>query len=281
MSTSPRTKPELRSLEGVPFLELIELRHGPIPPLGRFFLLAEQAARDRGVHLRLHRDMASLAEQYPGVDPDRGLPVHPIFDPAHHDLSPANSFWIAGHDESGRLVATQAAHFFDMTGSTLERELASMRLWFGEPEKYRAAGTRCLVDCPPAELITGRVVYSGGAVYHPKVRGCGLSRILPRMSRALAYSQWNSDYTMSLVRPILLSKNVEKSYGYTRHAPSVQLRGYDRGDVDAELVWMPRDEMLEDLSRYVSEGLANEVRSTETTETNGVAPQRQGSSNRS
>ena len=181
MSTSFNTKPELPSLEGVPFLDLIELRHGPIPLLGRFFLLAEQAARDCGVHLRLHRDMASLAEQYPGVDPDRGLPVHPIFDPAHHDLSPENSFWIAGHDGSGRLVATQAAHFFDMTGSTLERELLSMRLWFGEPEKHRAAGTHFIVDCPPATLITGRVVFSGCAVYHPKFRGRGLSRILLRI----------------------------------------------------------------------------------------------------
>jgi hypothetical protein len=281
MSTSFNTKPKLPSLEGVPFLDLIELRHGPIPLLGRFFLLAEQAARDCGVHLRLHRDLTSLAEQYPGVDPDRGLPVHPIFDPAHHDLSPANSFWIAGHDESGRLVATQAAHLFDMTGSTLERELLSMRLWFGEPEKYRAAGTRFIVNCPPAKLITGRVVFSGCAVYHPKFRGRGLSRILPRMSRALAYSQWNTDTTISMVAPILLEKNVEKSYGYTKHAPLIRLQGSAWGDIDLELVWMPRDEMLDDLRRYISEGIANEVRSTETTETNDAAPRRQGSSNRS
>jgi hypothetical protein len=278
MSTTIKLKPELALPEGVPFLELIELRHGPIPLLGRFFLLAEQAARERGVHLRLHRDMASLAEQYPGVDPDRGLPVHPIFDPAHHDLSPANSFWIAGHDETGRLVATQAAHFFDMTGSTAERELTSMRLWYADPEKHLATGTRCLVDCPPAERITGRVVYSGCAVYHPKVRGRGLSRILPRMSRALAYSQWNSEYTISMVRPVLLEKNVEKSYGYTMHSPSIKVRGLALGDADYELVWMPRDEMLEDLGRYVSEGIANEVRNTEATETNLAPPRRQGSS---
>ena len=281
MSSSLKAEREFPAAGGTPFLDHVELTHGPIPLLGRFFLFAEQAAHNLGIQLRLHRDMASLAEQYPSVDPDRGLPVHSIFDPAQHDLSPANSFWIAGHDESGRLVATQAAHFFDMTESSLDRELVSMRLWFGEPEKYRAAGTHCVVDCPPAELISGRVTYSGGAVYHPRIRGRGLSRILPRMSRALAHTQWNSDYTISLVRPVLLSKNVEKSYGYTRHAPSVQLLGYDRGDVDAELVWMPTDEMLDDLTRYTSEGSASDVRNTEVTDTNAMPPRRQGSSSRS
>jgi len=281
MSTSPKTRLDFPAPPGSPLLDQIQLRYGPIALLGRFFLLADQAAHDRGIHLRLHTDMASLAEEYPEVDPDRGAPVHPIFDPAHHDLSPANSFWIAGHDDSGRLVATQAAHFFDMTGSTVERELTSMRLWFAKPEKYLAAGTTCQVECPPANLISGRVVYSGCAVYHPKVRGIGLSRILPRISRALAYSQWDSAYTISMVRPVLLAKNVEKSYGYTKHAPSIRLRGYDRGDVDAELVWMPAEEMLEDINTYVSEALTKEVRSTEATDTNWAPPRRQGSNNRS
>ena len=128
MPTNLKTERELPAVEGTPFLDLVELTHGPIPLLGRFFLLAEQAANNLGIHLRLHRDLASLAEQYPGVDPGRDLPVHAIFDPAQHDLTPANSFLIAGHDESGRLVATQAAHFFEMTGSTLEQEIVSMRL---------------------------------------------------------------------------------------------------------------------------------------------------------
>jgi hypothetical protein len=281
MSTSIKMKPVLPSFAGVSLLDQIELRHGPVALLGRFFLLAEQAARERGVYLRLHTDMASLAEIYPEVLPGRRVPVLPIFDPAHSDLSPENAFWISGHDESGAVVATQAARFFNMTQSTVAREFVSLRPFFSQPEKHLAAGMRCLVDCPPANDITGRVVYSGCAVYHPKVRGQGISRILPRISRALAHSTWNSDYTISLLEPVLIAKDVHLSYGYSRHSRSIRLRGTNRGDVDSELVWMPTKEMLEDLATYTSETAENEVRNTETTDTNWLPPRRQGNNRRS
>ncbi|WP_158926353.1 hypothetical protein [Acidisphaera sp. S103] len=281
MSTSLKAKPVLPSFSGSTLLDQIELKHGPIALLGRFFLLAEQAARDRGVHLRLHTDMDSLAEIYPEVTPGRSLPVLSTFDPAHSDLSPKNAFWISGHDDSGKVIATQAARLFDMTRSTVERELVSMRLFYAAPEKYLAAGARCLVDCPPANDITGRVVYSGGAIYHPKVRGCGLSRILPRISRALAHSMWDSEYTFSTVETLLIAKDVHRSYGYTRHSELVSLRGTNRGAMDFGLIWMPTGEMLEDLTNYTSETVGNEVRNTETTDTNWPPSRRQGSSNRS
>lgn len=281
MSTSLKMKPVLPPLAGSTLLNQIELRHGPIALLGRFFLLAEQAARDRGVYLRLHTDMKSLTEVYPEVMPGRRFPVLPIFDPAHSDLSSENAFWISGHDESGTVIATQAARLFDMTHSSVTREFTAMRPFFAAPENHLAAGTRCLVDCPPANDITGRVVYSGCAIYHPKIRGCGVSRILPRISRALAHSIWNSDYTISLVENVLVEKKVHISYGYTRHSKSILLRGTNRGDVDFELVWMPTSEMLEDLGTYTSETLGNEVRNTETTDTNWLEPRRQGNSSRS
>jgi hypothetical protein len=281
MSAILKTQSALPSIAGATLLDQIELKHGPSALLGRFFLVAEQAARDRGVHLRLHTDMASLVETYPNVLPGRSLPVLSTFDPAHNDLSPANAFWISGHDDSGTVVATQAARLLDMTQSTVERELVSMRLFFAAPEKHLAAGARCLVDCPPATEITGRVVYSGGAIYHPKVRGCGLSRILPRISRALAYSIWDSEYTISTVETALIAKNVHLSYGYTRHSELVSLRGTDRGAMDFELLWMPTREMLEDVAIYTSETVGNEVRNTETTDTNWQPSRRHGNNSRS
>jgi hypothetical protein len=225
--------------------------------------------------------MASLAEAYPEVLPGQKLPVVTIFDPAYSDLSPENAFWISGHDETGTIVATQAARLLDMTGSTVEQEFTSMRPFFAAPEKHLAAGTRCLVDCPPANDITGRVVYSGGAIYHPKVRGCGLSRILPRISRALAHSIWDSEYTISVLETVLIAKNVHLSYGYTQHSKSIRLRGINRGDLDFDLVWMPTREMLEDLAVYTSETAGNEVRNAETTDTNWLPLRRHGNNSRS
>ena len=281
MSTSLQAKIERPAHFGTPLLDQIDLRYGPAAQLGRFFLLADQAAYDRGVHLQLHTDLGSLIAANRQMQSVWGAPMVPIFDPAHSQLSPANSFWISGHDDSGAIVATQAARFFDMTGSSAAAELASLRLFFAEPEPHQAAGARCIVDCPAASELTGRVVYSGGGWYHPKFRGCGLSRILPRISRALAYTQWDSEYTFSVVETVLIEKNVYQSYGYSRHSPSIRLTGSYREDLELELIWMPRQEMLADMVRYMEDAVANEVRRTETAETNVAPSRRHGSSSRS
>jgi hypothetical protein len=80
---------------------------------------------------------------------------------------------------------------------------------------------------------------------------------------------------------VLIEKNVHRSYGYTRHSPSIRLAGSYREDLELELMWMPRQEMLDDLTSYVGAAVENEVRNTETVETNMALPRRQGSSSRS
>jgi hypothetical protein len=262
-------------------LDDIQLTHGPIAKLGRFFLLADQAASERGIRLTLHTDLHSLIEGNREMRHVWGAPMTPVFDPSHSDLSPANSFWISGRDASGMLVATQAARIFDMSQTNVAAEMESLRLFFASPEPHLAHGARCVVDCPAATALTGRVVYSGAGWYHPNFRGCGLSRILPRISRALAYTKWDSDYTFSVVEPALIEKKVYRSYGYTRHSPSIQLTGSYREDLNMELIWMPRDELLQDMAAYVDASVANDVRNTETAETNSLPPRRQGNSSRS
>ncbi len=210
-----------------------------------------------------------------------GAPMVPIFDPAHSNLSEENSFWISGHDADGTVVATQAARLLDLSQSNVADELRSMRLFFADPAPHLAAGARCDVACPPAEAISGQVVYSGGGWYHPKFRGCGLSRILPRISRALAHTQWNSDYTFSVVETVLVEKNVYRSYGYTNHSPRITLAGSYREDLDLELIWMPTQDMLDDMSSYMTASVENEVRSMETADTNMLSLRRQGNSRRS
>jgi hypothetical protein len=262
-----------------PLIDQIQLRHGPVQQLGRFFLVADQAAYELGVRLQLHTDMASFNAAYQSVQMGRPVSIFPVFDPRHNDLSAANAFWISGHDETGQVVATQAARFFDMTNTTVERELNSFRLLYADPAPAIAAGARIRVDCPPASTITGRVIFSGGAWYHRKVRGLGLSQIMPRISRALAYTQWNTACTFGLVEEALITKQVHRSYGYVRHSPSVKLANSYREDMDFEMVWMPRDEMLADLADYAARVKAE--RTEETTETNALEPLRQGSSMRS
>ena len=97
----------------------------------------------------------------------------------------------------------------------------------------------------------------------------------------MAYTQWDSEYTFSVVETVLIEKNVYQSYGYSRHSPSIRLIGSYREDMELELIWMNSREMLADMASYMEETVVNEVRSTETAETNLAPSRRHGSSSRS
>ena len=252
MSTAPILSANVTPSYTTPLLDSITVQHGPRDLLGRFFLAADQAARDAGVDLQLNTDLSSLIQTNSAWADVWGTPIVPIFDPADSVLSAANSFWISGHDRRGKVVATQAARFLDLTGTTLSEAMTSLRLFYADPAPQRAGGARCQVECPSAQAITGRVVYSGGGWFHPDYRGRGLSRILPRISRNLAYTRWESDMTVSMVKTALIEKGVHRSYGYTRQEPRIRLTGAHRDDIDFHLVWMDTEEMLADTAAYTA-----------------------------
>jgi len=259
----------------------ITLDKGPLPLLARFMLLADRAAYERGIRLSLHQDFGLLRQINERSRASWGKLV-PIFNPEHSDLDPTNSFWIAGYDADGEIVATQAARFLPLQHSSLAEELRSLRLFYRAPGPHLAAGERCEVLAPSAPAITGRVVFSGGGWYHPRCRGTGLSGILPRISRAYAHSRWETDYTVSMVEPVLTEKGVVRSYGYSRVEPMIRFLGSFRGDLDLHLIWMATEELLQDLTAWATaDSSAYDERRIEVPETNSSPRDRHGSIKRS
>ena len=169
---------------------------------------------------------------------------------------------------------------FDPYGSG---SLRSLRRFYRTPEPHLIAGERCEVLAPSAGRITGRVVFSGGGWYHPSCRGTGLSTILPRISRAYAHSRWASDYTVSMVEPVLTQKGVVQSYGYSKIEPMVRFLGSFRGDLDLHLIWMETEELLQDLEAWVAaaSSRAYEERKTEAPQTKISPLDRKGNISRS
>jgi hypothetical protein len=260
----------------------ITLDKGPVPLLGQFLLQADRAVHDRGIRLSLHQDFDLLRTVNESARASWGKLV-PIFNPEHSDLDPSNAFWISGTNAAGEIVATQAARHLPLQRGSLADELSSLRLFYREPGPHLAAGERCEVLAPSAGRITGRVVFSGGGWYHPSCRGTGLSALLPRMSRAYAHSLWESDYTVSMVEPVLTEKGVVQSYGYTKVEPMVRFLGSFRGDLDLHLIWMETEEMLQDLTAWVAAASSSgyDERKTEAPQTKISPRDRQGSINRS
>ena len=259
----------------------ITLDKGPVRLLAQFILQADRAAYERGVRLSLHQDFDLLRQVNEQSRSSWGKLV-PIFNIEHSDLDPANSFWIAGRDAEGEIVATQAARFLPLWESSLADELTSLRLFYRAPEPHLASGERCEVLVPSAAAITGRVVFSGGGWYHPRCRGTGLSAILPRISRAYAHSRWETDYTVSMVEPVLTEKGVVRSYGYSKVEPMIRFLGSFRGDLDLHLIWMATDEMLQDLTAWAAAGSsAYEDRRIDVPQTKSSPRDRQGNIRRS
>lgn len=244
-------QPRASDLAGKSLLQGLTLEYGPIDLLGRFFLKADAAARARGIELSFGT-FAELIE-INRRNSDTWRPLVTVFDPAFGALNASNTFALLGRDRTGAVVATQAARLYDWTRTNFAQEAASLRLFYPDPAASRLPQERIDVTTPVAREVFGRVAYSGGVWFRPDYRGRFLTGILPRISRAFAFTRWYTDVTMTLMAEQLVNKGVAARCGYTDVTWDVTLRNTRLGTFRCALLVSRTDEMLEDLSRFLHE----------------------------
>lgn len=228
-----------------PFLSQIELEYGPPEVLGRFFLRGDEAALARDVHLSLVT-YQEFADCYRQLAPE--WPLLSIFRCEEWDAPETDFIHLIGRNGKGQAVATQAARLFRWSGTSLREEAQSLRLFHGRTEPL--PGARCIVTAPAAAQITGSVAYSGGGWYRPDVRRQKLSAILPRISRALALTRWNTAYTVTFAERPLVEKGLPKQYGYSRIEDNVLIENVIGPHFEGALSWMPVEELVVDLTAF-------------------------------
>src|SRR5262245_32247766 len=172
----------------------LKIKYGPVGLFGRFFLWADTAARDRGVTL-FFASLQDLIEANK-ANSDTWRPLVPVFDEALGGATPETAFVLIGRNKDGEVVATQAARIYDWSKTSLKDEANSLRMFYADPDAAVARGDRCEITAPIAEKISGRVAFSGGIWYRRDFRGKDLGTILPRISRAYAFTRWHSDFTL-------------------------------------------------------------------------------------
>ncbi len=187
------------------------------PLLLQYFSLADRAAREVGVTLRLRHDFAALAE-IQEANRDSWPPVNPIFDPDSNDLDDSCAFWIEGIDVRGETVLTNATRFFDWPHTSLAEELRSLRAFYRDPGPHLAAGEYAEVAGEMAASIRGRTSTSGALWVRPDHRRLGLTRIAPRLSRACAYARWNVAYCWGITAQRLHELGLTRAYGHSAGA---------------------------------------------------------------
>ena len=231
----------------------VDVAYGPQAIISRFILQGDREARERGVFLSIEHDFEALIA-FNKSQPEKWFPLIPVFDPAYSALGPDNAFWIAGRNRDGDIVTVQCARLYDWRDTDFEREFESLRFAYRDPDLERWPEECTFCNAPSGRRISGMVCYSGGAWYHPDYRGTGLASIIPRLSRTIAYSRWNTDYTISVAESVLIEKGVVASYGYTRVEEGLDwLNSFIGHLMNLHLLWMDRTEMLNDLVTQLSE----------------------------
>jgi hypothetical protein len=176
---------------------------------------------------------------------DSWRPLVPIFDAEIGGFTEENGFCLLGRNNDGEIVAAQAARLFTLTNRTFKDEAESLRLFYADPEKSAAPGEECLVTAKSASRFTGRLVYSGAVWYRPDYRKQGLTSILPRLTKAYAFTKWYTDYTVSFMIDDVVEQGTAKRAGYPHVEWEVQMKNTPLGDHRGALIWANAQELIE------------------------------------
>ncbi len=227
------------------FLADVRIDHGPRDLYARLFLRGDTLLRERGINLTFAPLHELLEVNRRNSDSWRGL--LPIFSVEDGGFTDDNGFCLLARTSDGQVVAAQAARFYDMTDSSFKAETESLRLFYPDPEAQRHNGEKIAVTAPSAEVITGPTVFSGAVWYHPSVRKQGLTSILPRLTKALSQTRWDTDVTLSFMAEDVVKLGTAPRAGYAHVEWAIDLidTPVAPGTVHSALIWSSRDELID------------------------------------
>ncbi|MCR9151497.1 MAG: hypothetical protein NXH83_15100 [Rhodobacteraceae bacterium] len=197
------------------------------------------AIKEAGLDVEIGTDFVRYRRIRKSQIADR--PIYPMFDSASSYVDASNGFWIAGFDEEGALIHTQAMRLLPLGDATLAEHLAEHRLKYVTPGLVADPEEASYHIDTVAGQIAGRVCYhgefwlAGGA---RSLRGGGVIALLSRLAFELAEATWGPDYVFGFVDARHALTGTPARHCYFHGAPGTwQTRD---GAVFAEewLVWM-------------------------------------------
>ncbi len=205
--------------------DALTIKHGPARLLSRFVLAADRAARRKGITLRLRHDfeeLLDLSKFYAARD--LWYPLCEAINPRFVELTPKNAFWIAGENENGEVIATNACRVLDWTGTSLAEQASTM--WYG-----RDTIRRCILTADAAPLISGVVAWGGAAWVRPDYRGRQLSYLSPRILKAYACANWPVEWSFCYIGIDNLKRGLAATYGHRNLSYSINHPGSLQGEM--------------------------------------------------
>lgn len=239
------------------FIETLTVEHGPTDLLGRFFLAADAACRERGIVLSFGTfDEVVAANE---DNRDSWKPLFPAYHPAYHNFTDDNSFALVGRDMSGKVVVTQVGILYRLGKKTFHDFATELRINYDDPERMKQHGERCIPTAPSLKQMTGNVLFGGATWFHPSVRKSGFAEITPRISRAYGYTRFKTDYSTAFIVAGPLKGGLGDRAGYPNVDWGVDFENSPMGSFSCAFCWMQPEYLLNDLSGWLSRTGAAEV----------------------
>jgi hypothetical protein len=227
------------------FLADVRIDYGPRDLFARLFLRGDTMLRERGINLTFAPLDELLDVNRRNSDSWRSL--LPIFNVEDGGFTDENGFCLLARTGTGQVVAAQAARIYDLSGTSFKDETESLRLFYPNPDAQRHMGEQVVVTAPSASTITGPTTFSGAVWYHPSMRKQGLTSILPRLTKALSQTRWDTDVTLSFMAEEVVKAGTAPRAGYAHVEWSIDLieTPVAPGTVHSALIWSSRDELID------------------------------------
>jgi hypothetical protein len=232
-----------------PLIESLQIDHGPITLLGRFFLLAQGLLAKAGVTL-VKTTLAEAAKTQASNTASWAL-FPPMLDARLSAIPEDMSYGLLGRNDRGEVICAQGGRIYDIGSRSFADIVADQSFFYG-PEIPPAPGSPVAeVTAPSAPLITGKFAYSGALWVHPDYRGRHLAGLLPRVSRCYALAKWNTQHTVGMVSENNVAPRLLASYGYKKIEPRFTITDLTPQPMSWSILWMDRDELIDDLVSFL------------------------------
>ena len=235
----------------------ITIDHGPEELLVPLLLRLEHAVRQLG--LRLSFGSLTSLSAINAANRASWMPLFPVYRPDYWPHTPSDAFVLLASEPDGRPIATLAVRIYDWPSSTFHAEATSLRLFYGDVERFRGRSERCEVSASATHMVTGRVALAGAVWVHPDWRKhARLMVLMPRFARAYALARWGVDFYTLLMTEAVFNGGLTRKTGMANIDWSVDMRGSPLGNLRLGFLWMNRAELHADLSRCLLD-LSSEV----------------------
>jgi hypothetical protein len=233
------------------FLTEIQVRHGPVDLIHRFFRYADALHRAQGVVV----SFATLEElqEVNRSNRENWKPLFPVFNPELNLIPRDAGFCLLGRNADGDVVSAQAARLFTWQGTNLQQEAESLRWFYHDPAASRRPGENCSVTAPSAQGITGRVAFLGAAWYRPDYRKRMPTVVDLRIGHYYALTKWRPDYFTLVMVENLATKGLAPRFGREPEWEILVTNNISFGDARLALVQSNYDETLTRFVKYMAE----------------------------